>query len=224
MIPAPQPLRWPPIFPVDRNLVLWFAFDERSGARLWDRSGKRNNGTITGASWVAAKRGAALRFDGLDDYVKVTHATAINPATQITLLAWCKINVDAPASRNPLTKYATVAPWNGYGLSELGAPTAGRPGIWVGAAAFVYAPVDIRDGAWHNWAGSTDGVTTRFYLDGTLRSAVAQTPNLQSTVDLYLSYSLPDATYTPGEIANVQIYNRALNAAEIKRLYEATIG
>ena len=59
------------------GLVAAYAFDEGSGTTLNDGSGKLNTGAIGGTSaptWTIGKRGTALQFDGLNDWVTVPDA------------------------------------------------------------------------------------------------------------------------------------------------------
>jgi len=51
------------------GLMLYLPFDEGSGAIVKDRSGNGYQGTIYGASWIDGKKGKALSFDGVNDYV-----------------------------------------------------------------------------------------------------------------------------------------------------------
>jgi len=45
--------------------------DPTNSSRAEDDSAQGNDGTISGAHFVEGKLGSALRFDGIDDYVKV---------------------------------------------------------------------------------------------------------------------------------------------------------
>jgi hypothetical protein len=61
-----------------------------SGATAYDRSPVgTNHGTIIGAVPTIGKKGQALEFDGVDDYVTVANADSLNP-TNITLSSWVK--------------------------------------------------------------------------------------------------------------------------------------
>jgi hypothetical protein len=62
--------------------------DDPQSAVLRDISGNRNNGTITGATWVREASGIqALSFDGTDDKLVIPHHASLNPLT-FTLLMW----------------------------------------------------------------------------------------------------------------------------------------
>jgi len=50
----------------------YWNFDEGYGTTAYDSTGYKNDGTISGATWVQnGKKGGALSFDGIDDYVAI---------------------------------------------------------------------------------------------------------------------------------------------------------
>jgi len=82
----------------------WHA-DESSGSVALDASINGNNGTLTGANglptWTTGKRGSALNFDGVDDYVSMgTNFSANTASLPITISAWVKNNSNDPVNGN----------------------------------------------------------------------------------------------------------------------------
>jgi len=80
------------------NLVLWLKFDEGYGNLAYDFSGNENNGILYDANnsnndgntipqWVDGKFGKALSFDGVDDYVEISHTRNLEPE-DITIIMW----------------------------------------------------------------------------------------------------------------------------------------
>jgi prepilin-type N-terminal cleavage/methylation domain-containing protein len=67
-------------------------FDEGSGAVALDSSGLNNNGTITGATFVAGVDGNALSFNGSSDYVTVASAPQIGNTSGFTYSLWVRVN------------------------------------------------------------------------------------------------------------------------------------
>jgi len=197
--------------------------DERSGVTVYDRSGKRNHGTISGATWAAGKRGAALSFDGQNDYVSFGNPTSLNPTGAITMLAW--INVDAfPVGYDTLvidknyTQYflavGNSVPKNGMIIRI--ATSAGYITLTVNNV--------ISTGVWKLVAVTYNGTICRAYVNGL---EVGSPITLAGTINVTTNnfYIGGRATTSPfdGLIAGARIYNRALNAAEVKRLYESEI-
>jgi hypothetical protein len=64
--------------------ALWLDFSEGSGATLGDRSGNKNDGTISGATWQNGAMGPELLFDGADDRIVDANLTTL--PSQSTLL------------------------------------------------------------------------------------------------------------------------------------------
>jgi len=76
----------------DGSLAAYYTFDENSGTHLPDVSDYQYNGTLINMEdedWVSGKTGNALRFDGVDEYVK---ADSLNNyptgKTELTVATW----------------------------------------------------------------------------------------------------------------------------------------
>ena len=58
---------------MNSGLVGYWNFQEGTGTTAYDKSGKRNHGTLTNmdptTDWVDGKLGGGLDFDGSDDYI-----------------------------------------------------------------------------------------------------------------------------------------------------------
>lgn len=223
MSSLPRPLKWPPIFPLDKGLVAWYPFDDRSGAVLRDRSGKKNHGTISGATWVAGKRGSALSFDGVDEYVQVTHSLSLMP-TYVSVSAWMKPVEILPNAKGIVRKGAGWGE-NGYALLyvngdvRFGIADAGGED-WIAASSSL---VDLD--VFCHVVGVYDGTKIYVYVNGVLANSKTTVITIGSnTYDTHLGdISGYNWSFFHGVIDEVRIYNRALSAAEIKRLYESEL-
>ena len=82
--------------------------DDPQKDEIRDISGQRNNGAITGASWVKNPWGLwVLEFDGDDDVIVVDNSTDFTVSTGFTLCEWFYItNYDA--ARYLMTKRASI--------------------------------------------------------------------------------------------------------------------
>ena len=69
---------------VNQGLVGWWTFDgpDMTGGTVWDRSGQGNHGSAIGMAtstmYAAGKIGQALKFDGVDDFVRVGNQSSLN--------------------------------------------------------------------------------------------------------------------------------------------------
>ena len=73
------------------SLIGHWKFDENSGTKAND-SALSYDGTIHGATWVDRKKGSALYFDGVDDYISLSYnaINSLGSLTQGTIAFWFK--------------------------------------------------------------------------------------------------------------------------------------
>jgi hypothetical protein len=75
---------------IDPDLVAWWTFDENTGLVARDSSPNQNHGSITAASWVPGRLGAALAFDpSAPGRVRVAHSDSLASLTAaVTIALW----------------------------------------------------------------------------------------------------------------------------------------
>jgi hypothetical protein len=219
----PRPLKWPPIFPLQKGLVGWWLFDDRSGAVLRDRSGKKNHGTLLTPTWVTARRGSALSFNGTADYVSVANSASLNMTAAITVEAWIKPSVPNANEGYIINKTASS---NGY---EFMLVQSGQiwMGIWNASVTRGYTAASLI--AWDTWihiAWTYDSSTPAWaiYLNGVSRSVTGTPPSAIGTNTAILEIGrYLTSRWFKGLMGRVRIYNRALTAGEIKRHAESEL-
>jgi len=218
-----RPLKWPPVFPLEKGLVLWLPFDDRSGSRALDRSGKLNHGTLYGPTWAAGRRGSVLRFDGVDDYVNVPHSSNINLNSSFTINFWVKIITFIEGSRL-LQKREWQDCFYDVGMTNHHVFLAIKDGVTY---IELDGTVTIDDEQWHHVVciRDTESNLLLLYMDGTFDVSMADTTtgSITNTEDLKIGARIAGNQYSNSIIDEVRIYNRALNAAEVKRLHESTL-
>ena len=223
MSSLPRPLKWPPVFPLEKGLVLWLPFDDRSGARAYDRSGKANHGTLYGPTWVAGRRGGALSFNGISNYLLVADNPVLRLTNKGTITFWFRSG-------------GVRKDWSAFVAKSSGGTTADIS-YMVSVPDADYLTFVISDGTttnmlptsfdftntnWHFVAARWDGSFLRMSLDLVETTPGVQTVNAQSTTHP-LRLGKYNGGYFYGIIGETRIYDRALNAAEIKRLYESEL-
>ena len=217
----PTPLRWPPIFPLQKGLVLWLPFNERSGGFAFDRSGKGNKATLTGCTWNAGRRGRSISLNGSSDYLEVADDDSLDLAT-FSFMAWLKPSendVRAPV----IMKRAGGSGYANYTMEYRGDQTdliscafQDSDGNWRGFPSVSAVEKDV----WTHVAGVKTLTRGNVYLNGVLDKYTARTETpATSTHPIRIGWF--GTYYFPGLVSSVRVYNRSRNAAEIKRIYES---
>ena len=115
--------------PVDAQtgLVAAYNFNEGTGTATADATGNGHTGTVSGATWNAAgKNGAALSFDGVNDWVTIADTALLDLTSGMTLEAWIRPSV--------VTNWRTVIlkeRSGGLSYALYSSGDNGRPAVWI---------------------------------------------------------------------------------------------
>jgi hypothetical protein len=226
-------LAFAPAAPADPpGLVGRYDLDQLVGTTTPDSSGNGLNAVRVGAPAAIAdgRFGGGFRFGGLKDAFAGDFAP-LRPSV-LTVTAWVRAGSTPGLYQNVVGQGADSCGHGSYALYT-GDSAGIRFYVWNGSAAAVSpaAPTAIWDGTWHLVTGTYDGAAVRLYVDA--RQVGAGTPATGPVV-----YGLPDNRFVignyagnlqdppacsgnasfPGDIDEVRVYNRALDAAEITSL------
>jgi hypothetical protein len=203
------------------GLVGHWKMDEASwngtAGEVIDSSGNGNNGTSAGgATTGAGKFGSGGSFDGVDDYVNAGDDSSLNPG-HITVSAWIK----KPSG----TTGTVLRKGSSYLLDFWSIGNSLRFTInskWSLGAGVVYPD----DGNWHFLLGTYDGQNINVFIDGELKKTDAHVDSIFVTSNSLSigKNSVASDNYFNGQIDEARIYNRALSADEVKKLYEYAPG
>lgn len=218
-----RPLKWPPIFPLDKALKAWLPMNERSGSKAFDRSGRRHPGTLHGPSWVAGPRGGALGFDGDNDYLTIPNHADLNPVAPFSIVFWL-YPIDLEDWSWIVDKYSYVGQDIGWAVTS---NAAVPPQVYfvaynqAGAAGYTLNST-LTYNAW-NHVVAVLGDDVHCYVN-----KVDAGPNV-SFVGTFapsageLTMMRRGASYSEGRIRGFRFLNRALSQAEVNRLYESEL-
>src|SRR3989338_1050752 len=107
--------------PANLGLVGYWSMNENSGTVASDFSGNGNRGILTnGPTWVDGKRGKALNFDGVDDYVNAGSAGNFERTNSFTVSLWIKRNPNPTVTEAVVAKEVGSGTFQGWGLLILG--------------------------------------------------------------------------------------------------------
>ncbi|MDE1851375.1 MAG: LamG domain-containing protein [Candidatus Micrarchaeota archaeon] len=167
------------------------------------------------------------QFNGANAYSQVPYFPQVNPS-KFTVVIWTYVKGSQGSYRSPMTSRCVVASVNqGYMLYasdtnqwklQIGCGT----GCWGGPAA---GTVTLNN--WVQVAGTYNGTAAALYVNGTniASTNVTYVVNPSCVMRIGAGYTESNPSYYfNGSLANLQIYNTTLSAADIKALYQEGIG
>jgi prepilin-type N-terminal cleavage/methylation domain-containing protein len=214
------------------GLVGWWKFDEGGGSTAGDSSGYNNTGSWSGTPagtsgyYSAGKVGGwAGTFDGSTDYVAVGTSPNLDPAN-FTIGAWVN---SAALGQTYGVIFSNARDCcglaKGITLFNAWSGSAPRLMIWNSTNADLVSSIITPANTWQFITASYDGNTMKFYINGTINQAsfyaggVGMPASFSSIIGALGNYH---AGAFHGSLDDVRIYNRALSAAEIGRIYLGT--
>lgn len=212
------------------ELALRLPCDSAAGGVTAETSGNARTASLLPAlsppAVVAGRRGNALRFDGVDDRVRLLDF-AYAPAGEFALTFWFRTANTAGTGFRYLVSHGAVAATNRLGVYLDQATGTLRTGL-VYANDLTGIDVldvtrDLRDGQWHHYAlvAQTRGLV-QVWIDGQAEtSAVFLGNTIDPAGDFVLGArsDLSAGTFADVAMDEVQIYNRALSAVEVQWLF-----
>ena len=191
-----------------------------SGTTWTDLSGSGSNGTLTNGPTYSSGNGGSIVFDGIDDFVQCTGSLT---GTDATFIAWINRNGNQTSYSGIIFSRSTQVSGMNFRLSDtLGYHWASIPGT----DQFV-SNLTIPNLAWCMCAVSVSSTAATLYLGTSsgISSATNTISHTSTTIDdIKLGQDDLGSRWYKGNIANAQIYNRALSAAEIQQNFNALRG
>jgi hypothetical protein len=189
-----------------------------SGTTWKDLSGNGNTGTLTNGPTFDSANGGSLVFDGVNDHVPLL--SSVNAKTVIAFIKlsasggdYVVYGLDANGSDN----------WLGVNANKirfLGTQIADVNNFSLNGTSTLSTSI------WYQIACTIDVSTAKVYFNGFEENSVTQafTIGAWNTAPTIGRRGGIDQRYFPGNISNLQIYNRVLSAAEIAQNFQALRG
>jgi PKD repeat protein len=198
------------------GLVAAYGFNESSGTRVDDVSGKGNHGTVSGATRTSSGRyGRALHFDGSNDWVTVNDAASLDLTSGMTLEAWVYPTATPTSWRTVIMK--EQAGNLSYSLAANSDRNQPATSAFVGSGRTLYGGSRLAVNTWTHLAATYNGTTQRLYVNGSQVASRSQSGGMWvSSGALRIGGNSVWGQYFRGRIDEVRIYNRALSASEIR--------
>jgi hypothetical protein len=214
------------------GLMAYYPFNGNAN----DASGNANNGTTHGEVALTqdhnGKTNSAYFFDGIDDYISVPDAPSLHPYDQLTISLWVRSDKNdfwIPILHKGGQQDGTDCYLNRE-YSVFVQPSWSVGGIEINSSGDV-SPCEIytntspiTTGRWYFFTGVVDlhNHEVNAYLDGVLQGKITAPDNVirSNSNELRIGQS-EETAYPPfnGIIDEIRIYNRALSATEIQKLY-----
>jgi len=210
---------------MDGNDVDWSS----TTAEIRDRSGQGNHGDAQGGmtttSVTPGVMGQGMGFDGFTEYAAFPD-DPLDVVNDITVSLWIKPENNM-TENEPFSKYDYAKGWLfdlndveecGSGESMYFGGRSGASNLWSTSGCVNYVL-----GEWQHIVGIRNGSIWSIYVNGVLGSSKeGDSGTLASAVSMNIGRSPQGGgqLYYAGSLDDVRIYNRALSADEVKRLYE----
>jgi len=199
------------------KLIARWSFDEGSGDTVKDVVGG-NDGKFVGGklNWVDAKFEKGIEFTGKNIHVAVKKDPALELESSVTLAVW--VNFAATGGREEIVSYD-----DSYVITSEG----GIFKSFIHQANWPMAngKTQIVTGEWYFAATVFDGKNVNLYVNGELDGTIAAPGNIAyQNTEMWFGAAPADpgqAWYFNGIMDEVEIYNKAMTADEMKNLYNS---
>ncbi len=189
---------------------------------IYDRSGKNNHGTISGATWQRLPSGVWVNnFDGVDDSVAIGTVNALDEiAGAFTIEAWVKVTDPTSATAQSIlwkkTGYTAQA---GFGAYFQTSQLYINYGYLGGAAE---AGKAFTSTAWNHIVLGWNTTQFVWIINGStpLTSNTTDVPVAGTGVQAYYGRN-HTPTYLTGKMALLRVYSKAPNQTEAKSHFNA---
>lgn len=208
------------------GLISWWPGDGNADDIQSGNHGTLQNGTAFAGGMVSQ----AFSFDGADDYIRINNFSALDGLSNATFEFWINLHsypadpqcnsgscVSVLFSQNDFVFALTVHSSLAIEVSR------GNGSNWGG-------DFTLSDGTltglnqWNHVAVVVEGTTDKVYINGVLSSSKTQSENALANFGGLILGAAYSGTYLflDGELDEVSIYNRALSAAEIQAIFNAS--
>jgi hypothetical protein len=198
------------------NMIAWWPGDGNTQDIQGGNNGQLKNGTSFGAGEV----GQAFKFNGVNNYVLVPDNSSLN-YTDFTYDAWIAPDPDSPVGDNYIIckgQAGTYLP-----LIYIAGPAGSHYWRVIVDGTNLYGQGTVTY-AYQHIAVTRSGSVGQLYVDGVLQDTETVGTTASGGYDLNFG-QIPgfynNGSFFKGRIDEIEIFNRALTAAEIQSIYGA---
>jgi hypothetical protein len=209
----------------DSSLVLYLdasaknSYNNLIDVNTWkDLSRNNNSGSLINGPTFSGDNGGSIVFDAVNNYYSIGNNASLDCVNGVSVFTW----VRSPSSyiqRQIIMKYNSVSIGIAYGFQFWSdqniyfhiTPTSG----WLE----VNGLSNYNLNTWYYLGLTYDQSNLKTYINGTVTSTTAKTGTITTNV-----YPVQSSSGLGCTLSGIQIYNRALTAAEISQNFNATRG
>jgi predicted nucleotidyltransferase len=215
------------------GLVGHWKLDENTGTSAADLSGNGITGTLTnGPTWTTGKYGYAVNFDGADDHVTMGDPNSLDIVGQLTISAWIYPRTTGGGGLGRIfDKNSSVTGTAGYVLYLQNITVTNGLTFGIGdlsgspARSVISSANAVTLNQWQHVVVTYDGSKlVKIYVNNVVvgSNTFAEFPTANTNNAVIGGRTTSNTRNFDGYIDDVRIYNRALSAAEVLALYQAT--
>jgi concanavalin A-like lectin/glucanase superfamily protein/galactose oxidase-like protein/Big-like domain-containing protein len=197
------------------GLVGAYGFEETTGTDTVDSSGGARTGTLNGPTRsLTGKFGSALSFDGINDWVTIPDANALDLTNAMTLEAWVRPSAISSWRTVLMKEQSGGLAYGLYANSNTNRPSAH---ITTSSEQDTRGTAQLALNTWTHLAVTYDGTTLRLFVNGVQASSKAIGGSIVTTTGvLRIGGNGVWPEWFAGLIDEVRLYNRVLTAAEVQ--------
>ena len=183
-----------------------------TGTTWYDLSGSDRHATLHNSPAFDSSAGGALSFNGTNQYAEISNWGILTGAKEYTIITTVKHNSNSDQAFMSFgTGSSSTANQVGLSSSSVGALHS--------LNNLTFEVNNYIGSTWNTFAFAYTGSLIKFYFNGIPVKRKTATLNVGSS-NLRIARSIIDGNvYSKSDIANLQIYNRALSDAEVSQNY-----
>lgn len=219
----------------EEGLVGYWKFDEGAGASTIDSSGNGNNGTrVNDPIWTvesSCKQSACLDFDGSNDRIAVSDDDSLDITGSVSVAAWVYPNTFGSGNDEDRIVLKGQG-WHVNNLYTLDLDESqavftlhgDAPDSCAGSLKCARGSTILSANTWYHITGTYNGADIKVYVNGVEDGTnnVGSITGTANNENLQIGGRSDSTDMFDGFIDEVRIYNRALSADEIQKIYNNT--
>jgi hypothetical protein len=191
---------------------------------VYDSSSHAHHGTLINEARVvgSGKRGKSVEFDGNNDYISFSDASAHKPE-KLTISFWIKSDGTIQDDWIVSKQVSGSSDYNYGYLVRLDSPSNNVICLFGYGSSRVSISHPLNPDTWHHVACTYDGISAQLFVDGELKrnKFISESIDYSNVEALSIGAGNTGSLGFKGFIDELVLFSRALSGSEIKALYNS---